>query len=545
MHDRPDWVVGEMYCAGECLAKGYWRDPHQTAQVFVEHPRTGERLYRTGDLGRYRPDGTIEFVGRADLQVKLRGHRIEPGEVEAAMLEIPGVHGAVVVPAANAGGGMDLVAFVVEGDAGADGAIDTDLPAVSRRMEAIAMAGSRAAELKPTEDDLAFWKLLEEASVAQITHSLTEFGLFRTAGDRHEIASLVATLGIRPGYAGLLTNWLEVLVEEGLLERVGGTYTSRAALPALPARELLTNATARADWGDSARTLTSYMTACIENHRQLFTGEVHPLELLFPDGSWERAESLYQTNPMMDYYNRIAGEITRSLVSAWPDTKRLRILEVGAGIGATTARLLPVLPPERTEYTFSDVTPFFAEKAKAKFAKFPFVSFAMFDVDRDAGPQGFEPGSYDLVVAGNVLHDTRDVRVALRRLRMLLAPDGLLLFVEGTQNSRLQLVTIRFIEAMNHFEDERLLARHPLHPPSRWLELVSEAGFTDAAVYPASGRRDGRDRSTRVHGPSSIRCVPSGRTGAASGAGITVAEGARADLVRLPRGAAADRERQG
>ena len=147
-----------------------------------------------------------------------------------------------------------------------------------------------------------------------------------------------------------------------------------------------------------------------------------------------------------------------------------------------------MLPPERTEYTFSDVSPFFAEKAKAKFAAFPFMSFAMFDIDRDAGPQGFEPGSYDLVVAGNVLHDARDVRVALRRLRMLLAPDGLLLFVEGTQNSRLQLVTIRFIEAMNHFEDERLLARHPLHPPSRWLELVSEAGFTDAAVYPASGR---------------------------------------------------------
>ena len=227
MHDRPDWVVGEMYCAGECLAKGYWRDPHQTAQVFVEHPRTGERLYRTGDLGRYRPDGTIEFVGRADLQVKLRGHRIEPGEVEAAMLEIPGVHGAVVVPAANVGGGMHLVAFVVVGDAGADGAFDTDLPAVSRRMEAISVAGRRAAELKPTEDDLAFWKLLEEASVAQITQSLTEFGLFRNAGERHEVASLITTLGIRPGYAGLLTNWLDVLVEEGLLERVGGTtYTS-------------------------------------------------------------------------------------------------------------------------------------------------------------------------------------------------------------------------------------------------------------------------------------------------------------------------------
>ncbi|MEU6266174.1 amino acid adenylation domain-containing protein [Saccharopolyspora shandongensis] len=96
LRDCPAWVVGEMYCSGLGLARGYWRAPEVTAAAFTSHPRTGERLYRTGDRGRFRPDGTIEFIGRADHQVQVRGYRIEPAEVEAALLAHPGVRSAVV-----------------------------------------------------------------------------------------------------------------------------------------------------------------------------------------------------------------------------------------------------------------------------------------------------------------------------------------------------------------------------------------------------------------------------------------------------------------
>ncbi|MFC5722990.1 amino acid adenylation domain-containing protein [Streptomyces gamaensis] len=98
LRDRPDGVTGEMYVAGPGVAAGYWADPGRTAAAFVTHPVTGERLYRTGDLGRFLPDGTIEFVGRADTQVKIRGMRIELGEIEAALQAHPAVSGAVVLP---------------------------------------------------------------------------------------------------------------------------------------------------------------------------------------------------------------------------------------------------------------------------------------------------------------------------------------------------------------------------------------------------------------------------------------------------------------
>ena len=86
----PTWVPGHLYIGGAGLALGYLGDRAKTDAAFVRHPRTGERIYRTGDLGRHLPDGTIEFLGRADFQVKIQGFRVEPGEVEQTLLEHEG-----------------------------------------------------------------------------------------------------------------------------------------------------------------------------------------------------------------------------------------------------------------------------------------------------------------------------------------------------------------------------------------------------------------------------------------------------------------------
>ncbi|HXM59150.1 MAG TPA: amino acid adenylation domain-containing protein, partial [Candidatus Dormibacteraeota bacterium] len=96
LRPRPAWVAGQLHIGGIGLAQGYWRDEERTSASFVTDPATGERLYRTGDLGRYWPDGTLEFLGREDTQVKVHGYRIELGEVEAALAEHPSVLACVV-----------------------------------------------------------------------------------------------------------------------------------------------------------------------------------------------------------------------------------------------------------------------------------------------------------------------------------------------------------------------------------------------------------------------------------------------------------------
>jgi natural product biosynthesis luciferase-like monooxygenase protein len=119
----PAGVPGELHIGGDGLARGYQNHPELTALKFVPDPfvaRAGARLYKTGDLARYLPDGKLEYLGRLDQQVKIRGHRIEPAEIEAALAEHASVREAVVVAREDVPGEVRLVAYVLAQD-GANG----------------------------------------------------------------------------------------------------------------------------------------------------------------------------------------------------------------------------------------------------------------------------------------------------------------------------------------------------------------------------------------------------------------------------------------
>ncbi|GAA0210864.1 hypothetical protein GCM10010492_05790 [Saccharothrix mutabilis subsp. mutabilis] len=126
MRPVPVGVPGELYTGGAGLARGYWANPALTADKFVPDPfgAPGGRLYRTGDLARWRPDGVLEFLGRADQQVKVRGFLVEPAEVESALRECAGVVEALVLPSGE-GEARHLVAYVTG---------EVDVPAVRRHI---------------------------------------------------------------------------------------------------------------------------------------------------------------------------------------------------------------------------------------------------------------------------------------------------------------------------------------------------------------------------------------------------------------------------
>jgi amino acid adenylation domain-containing protein len=110
----PVGEIGELFIGGDGVARGYWRRPDLTSERFLAIPSLSpRRIYRTGDLARFLPDGNIEFLGRADYQIKLRGHRIEPGEIEAALEQCSGVSQAVVVLREDREGDRRLIAYLV------------------------------------------------------------------------------------------------------------------------------------------------------------------------------------------------------------------------------------------------------------------------------------------------------------------------------------------------------------------------------------------------------------------------------------------------
>ncbi len=124
LQQTPIGVSGELVIGGAQVSRGYLNRPGATAEKFVPDPyakRPGARMYRTGDIARYRADGNIEYLGRADNQVKVRGFRVELGEIESALLQHPGVREAAAVVRQDNGGPKQVVAYVV-----ADRASNTD-----------------------------------------------------------------------------------------------------------------------------------------------------------------------------------------------------------------------------------------------------------------------------------------------------------------------------------------------------------------------------------------------------------------------------------
>lgn len=226
---------------------------------------------------------------------------------------------------------------------------------------------------------------------------------------------------------------------------------------------------------------------CGSHLRQLLRGEIDALELLFPGGAGIDATRLYETDLAALGANARAREALNTIVQGLPAGRKIRVLEAGAGTAGTTSHLLSVLPGERSEYCFTDVSAFFVNRAKEKFRSYEFVRTQVFDIERDPLSQGFEPESFDVVVAANVVHALRDARQAVLHLHKLLAPGGILLLIEATQPAAWLDITFGLTSGWWRFQDD-VRGNYPLIAADEWCALTKSSGFAAATATEFEGQ---------------------------------------------------------
>ena len=329
---------------------------------------------------------------------------------------------------------------------------------------------------------------LDRLCAAYVVAALTRLGQALRPGERVETETLVRALGIQAQHRRLTGRMLEMLQEDGLLRRVvadgpaeRAAWDVVAAAPTIDPRDVAREIAARFP---GAPPELEFAIRGGERLADVLRGGCDPLQLLFPGGSFALAERLYEQAPPALVVQALARDVVASAVRSLPASRRLRVLEVGAGTGGTTSYVLPTLPRDTAEYAFTDVSPLFLARAREKFAAYPFVRFETLDVERDPREQGFTPGRYDLVLAANVIHATRDLRVSLRHVRDLVAPGGLLVLVEAALPERWLDLSFGLLEGWWRFADTDLRPSYPLLDHQRWVSVLEETGFSEARRVP-------------------------------------------------------------
>ncbi|MFI1202613.1 amino acid adenylation domain-containing protein [Streptomyces sp. NPDC020883] len=481
LRDRPELVAGELYIGGAGLALGYLGDEELSAAKFLRHPVTGERLYRTGDLGRYLPDGTIEFLGREDSQVKIRGHRIELAEVEAGLLADPSVGAAVALVTGESATDRKLCAFVT------GKSLETPPEPAEDVLSALTEAATAVRDALDGEIDeiaiAAFVRDLDTALLTSMAQTLGETGLFADGG-APTAEDLATALGTLPEHRSLVRRWLREL-EGAAMVRRSDDGRHRDLRPANV--EDRTRAWERAE---AARTeqicpapLMAYFRSSAESLRALLRGELNPSRMFFPEGSQDVAEATYSQNVAAEHNNRIAAEALRCIAAARSASDGpLRVLEVGGGIASTTRHAVAALAPYDIHYTFTDVSQYFLQGARTRFGDRTDMAFQLYDLNEDPRPQGLTANSYDVVLCGGVLNNARHTGRTLRRLKELLVPGGWLVFIEATREHLEISVSQAFM--MEEFDDFRAEEGTTFVHRGQWLDLMTELGADSVICLP-------------------------------------------------------------
>lgn len=424
LEDTPTWVPGELFIGGNSLAEEYLKDEKNTKYSFIVHKKKNKRLYRTGDYGRYLPNGEIEFLGRKDNQVKLNGFRIELGEIEEALRKIDGIKEACVVKNDN-DDDKQLIGFIVPTEnEGKDYQLLLQKNfSIPQTINNIPIDRSKIEEVVKQRDVLAIKSILE---------CMLHFKLF-CENEEIDTTPAIHSLVEKCDKAWILKYWFLYMIREKYV--VKGNEESYILTS--KAKDILnckfTWDKVKQQWklfiGDT--NFINYVEESTKQLIQTITGEKSPVDILYPEGSFKYVEAIYNNNIFADYYNNCISKLILEITKSC-HKKRIRILEIGAGTGFTSKRVLEMLNKHKIEYDyyFTDISNAFLARARTYLSSFSNVIYQYYDMNNNFEDYGLLQNEFDIVLAVGVLENAKNIKLTLNYIKQMLGIEGWLIFTE-------------------------------------------------------------------------------------------------------------------
>ncbi|AYK07546.1 non-ribosomal peptide synthetase [Brevibacillus laterosporus] len=229
---------------------------------------------------------------------------------------------------------------------------------------------------------------------------------------------------------------------------------------------------------------------CLKGLKDVLLGKKKATDIIFPNSSMDALDGIYKGSPVVDYFNlelsRILGDVIESQLIHRPDA-RFRILEVGAGTGGTTTKVLAALEPfsdSIDEYCYTDISKAFLNHAEDTFLKnYPYLKTRILNIEDNPVDQGFEEGYYDVVISTNALHATSNIRKTMLNIKSVMKSNAVVLLNEMCSNNILAHVTFGLLDGWWLYRDgEVRIPGSPGLTGESWIDILSEIGFINATL---------------------------------------------------------------
>ena len=326
-----------------------------------------------------------------------------------------------------------------------------------------------------------FMPAVEKLVIPFITNAFLELGWKPIRGAKIRFDSFVEDRGIIQQHHRLTRSFLNALTEESIVKPVAEDEWEILEKPE-PSDALagFDELAARYPRFESDLELE---IICGSRLGEILSGKTDPMGLMFPGGSTERFANFYKEGADFQAFNDLIQTALSKAIDNLPAHRTLRVLEVGAGTGSLTRTVLPILPADRTEFSFTDNGPVFLNEARKEFGAFEFVDYRLLDIEKDPVEQGMQLHSFDLILATDVLHATSDLTHTLSVIKDLLASEGLLLFLEVTVPRRALDIVFGLLRGWWQYTDAKLRTVSALLPRPRWEKLLTENGFGEIGSF--------------------------------------------------------------